>query len=250
MGRDGCAARAYALCGRELVVGTPEGFLPFLKEKGHIVSLVGGGGKTTLMGYLSSCFSKKGFRTVAMTTTKIGRPAYFCRTIEACQAEWTQGRWAICGEAFSERKLCAPSAPMLEALLAHADAVVIEADGAKRMACKAPAAHEPVILAQSDTVMGVAGLDVLGKTVSEACFRAELVQDLLGCGPQHVLSPDDLAQILLSEKGARKMVENREFYAVLNKCDDDQRLQAGVEVLRALEKRGHTKAILTCFPDA
>ena len=46
-----------------------EAQFPFLAEKGHVVSLVGGGGKTTLLYQLSAHCARKGWRVLAATTT-------------------------------------------------------------------------------------------------------------------------------------------------------------------------------------
>lgn len=77
-------------------------------------------------------------------------------------------------------KLTAPPQAQLERWMTLADIVLIEADGAKRMPCKAPAAHEPVLLPQCDTVLAVAGLSALrhplrgGLFPGRACRRAAL----------------------------------------------------------------------------
>ena len=64
-----------------------------------------------------------------------------------------------------------------------ADAVFLEADGAKGLPCKAPAAHEPVLLPQSDILLAVAGLSALGRPLEQVCFRAPLAAALLGVAP-------------------------------------------------------------------
>ena len=51
-----------------------ESCFPFLTEKGHIVSLVGGGGKTTLMYAMASCCARKDWKVLAATTTHIMKP--------------------------------------------------------------------------------------------------------------------------------------------------------------------------------
>ena len=51
-----------------------EAQFPFLAEKGHVVSLVGGGGKTTLLYQLSAHCARKGWRVLAATTTHIRQP--------------------------------------------------------------------------------------------------------------------------------------------------------------------------------
>ena len=43
--------------------------LPFLGETGHVISLVGGGGKTTLLYALARHYSAQGQRVLVSTTT-------------------------------------------------------------------------------------------------------------------------------------------------------------------------------------
>ena len=49
--------------------------LSFLAEKGHIVSLIGGGGKTTLLYAMAAHCARKGWRVLVTTTTHIRQPA-------------------------------------------------------------------------------------------------------------------------------------------------------------------------------
>lgn len=240
-------SRMYRLMDHEAALLPAEACFPFLKERGHVISLVGAGGKTTLMHHLAQRFVQSGMKTVVMTTTKIFRPRQFARTIEECRVFWRNGEYAVCGEEAPEGKLCAPKEAVLHALLEEADAVLIEADGAKCMALKAPAAHEPVILPESDIVIGVAGVQVLGETVEKACFRAQHVQQVLRCGKEHRLTERDVAQILLSPEGTRKSVGERTYYIAINKCDDAAWMDKGAEVARVLESRGHRRTVLLCL---
>ena len=86
--------------------------------------------------------------------------------------------------------------------MAQADAVFLEADGAKHFPCKAPAEQEPVLLPQSDIVLAVAGLSALGHPLKECCFRLEQACMLLGIPPEACLTPELLAQLLASEQAA------------------------------------------------
>ena len=47
---------------------------PFLAEKGHVLSLVGGGGKTTLLYAFARHCAAKGWRVLVSTTTHIRQP--------------------------------------------------------------------------------------------------------------------------------------------------------------------------------
>ena len=116
-------------------------------------------------------------------------------------------------------KLIAPVAELLEHALELCDIAIIEADGAKQMPCKLPAEHEPVLLPVSDIVIAVAGLDALGKSLEEACFRWQLGREIFGSSCNLLFDEAKLVQVLLSEQGSRKAVGDRDFYIALNKCD-------------------------------
>ena len=101
---------------------------------------------------------------------------------------------------------------------------------------KAPAAHEPVLLPQCDTVLAVAGLSALRHPLREVCFRAELAAELL-CVPQDAqLTPELLAKLLASEAGGRKAVGDRSFYVVLNQVDTKEQAALARQVADILKK--------------
>ena len=208
---------------------------PFLAEKGHLVSLVGGGGKTTLLYAMASHCAQKGWRVLMSTTTHILRPE-----------NWL---WAKTDAEIQEGKLTAPPEADLAHWMAQADAVFLEADGAKHFPCKAPAEQEPVLLPQSDIVLAVAGLSALGHPLKECCFRLEQACMLLGVPPEACLTPELLAQLLASEQGGRKRVGSRAFYAVLNQADTPQRQLLGKQTLCVLQERYRVNGVLTQFEE-
>ena len=222
---------------------------PFLAEKGHIVSLVGGGGKTTLLHAMAAHDARKGWRVLASTTTHIQRPKepLLARTNAELAALWTSGNYAVAGAPAPDNKLTQP--PQLERWMAQADAVFLEADGAKHLPCKAPAAHEPVLLPQSDIVLAVAGLSAVGKPLQKVCFRLETACTLLGVPPETILTPELLAKLLADEQGGRKAVGVRHFYAVLNQADTPQRQAAGEKTKELLRARYGVSVVLTTFSE-
>lgn len=205
----------------------------FLRDnKKHIISLVGGGGKTTIMYELAEYYAAAGKNVVVFTTTHIWLPRFGESTAEgarsgayavdmpAVQELWQQGKYAVLGTLEQGTgKLVAPAASLLQEALEECDIALIEADGAKQMPCKLPAAHEPVLLPQSDIVIAVAGLDALGKSLEETCFRWQLGREIFASSCNLLLDEIKLAQILLSEQGSRKAVGTRAYYIALNKCD-------------------------------
>lgn len=223
---------------------------PFLAEKGHVVSLVGGGGKTTLLYAFARHCAAKGWRVLVSTTTHIRQPGENYAADEAALASlWAAGRYAVAGVPAEQGKLTALPPEQLTCWMARADMVLLEADGAKRMPCKVPAAHEPVLLPESDIVLAVAGLSALGRPLREVCFRLEQACALLGTAPGTLLTPELLAKLLASEQGERKLVEDRRFSVVLNQADAPARIAAGEQTLALLRKKYEVQGVLTYFDE-
>ena len=226
-----------------------ETIFPFLAEKGHVVSLVGGGGKTTLLHAMAAHCARRGWHVLAATTTHIQQPpeGLWAQTDAQLEALWAQGRYAVAGTVAPGGKLTMPPPEQLHAWMQRADAVFLEADGAKCLPCKAPAAHEPVLLPESDILLAVAGLSALGRPLQEVCFRLEQAQALLNVPPETVLTPTLLASLLASEQGGRKLASDRRFRAALNQADTPERVRLGRKTQRILHEQFGVESVLTFF---
>lgn len=211
--------------------------------KKHTICLVGGGGKTTVMYELAAAWATCGRKVLVLTSTHILRPAdgSFAADAAAVQNLWQQERYAVIGTPEAATgKLTAPPPGLYNELQPQADVILCEADGSRHLPCKAPAAHEPVLLPDSDMVLAVAGMDALGRQLAQACQRPQLAAELLGCSLDSVIDEQMLAALLLSEQGARKNVGVRAYYIVLNKCDLLKATQQE-EMLRLLVVAGMDK---------
>lgn len=194
----------------------------FTDGKKHTICLVGGGGKTTVMYELAAAWADCGCKVLVLTSTHILQPAdgSFAADAAAVHNLWQQRRYAVIGTLeLDTGKLTLPPQFLYEAMKPQADVILCEADGSKHHPCKAPAAHEPVLLPDSDIVLAVAGMDALGNSLAQACQRPQLAAAFLGCSLDSVIDEQMLAALLLSEQGSRKNVGTRTYYIVLNKCD-------------------------------
>lgn len=194
----------------------------FTDGKKHTICLVGGGGKTTVMYELAAAWAACGRKVLVLTSTHILQPAdgSFAADAAAVHNLWQQRRYAVIGTPeLSTGKLTAPPQFLYEAMQPQADVILCEADGSKHHPCKAPAAHEPVLLPDSDIVLAVAAMDALGNSLQQVCQRPQLAAELLGCSTEKIIDAQMLAALLLSAQGARKNVGTRAYYIVLNKCD-------------------------------
>ena len=109
----------------------------------------------------------------------------------------------------------------LEELCALSDYALIEADGARELPLKAPAAHEPVIPENALLVVAVAGVDGFGKPVSSV-HRPELYAALIGKPLDAPVTPEDAAFVLCHPEGQKKNVRCK-WSALLNQADDAEK---------------------------
>ena len=220
------------------------------KSRQEVVSVTGGGGKTTLIRRLQQECKKLGIPHAVSTTTHMQyeRNAAFLEE-EDLERLLTVGKkehtvWM--GRPVSEMKMKGFSPEFLETVKEAGLWLLLEADGAKCLPLKAPAEHEPVIVPFSTRVIQVYGLDGVGHPIGEVCFRPQSVADILGKSTGDLLSPVDIARLAASPRGGRKAVDARMRYqVVLNKADDEERLRLAVQIADALAEYGCTDVVMT-----
>jgi probable selenium-dependent hydroxylase accessory protein YqeC len=142
-----------------------------------VVSLVGAGGKTSTLFWLAQTLVTGGRRVLVTTTTRMFPPEPKYGATLLIEPTLAQRLAALRG---------LPSTPGIVALFSHfdasqgkvagcepdeidelktlaaADVILVEADGARHCALKAPAEHEPCIPSGSNTVIALSGAEPLG----------------------------------------------------------------------------------------
>ena len=197
-------------------------FIAQLAKRKAALCFVGGGGKTSIMYELAAKLTSLGCKVLVLTSTHIYQPApeVYADSEAAAQKLWQEGSFAVIGTIERDtNKLTPPASALYSALRHQADIVLCEADGAKHLPCKVPAAHEPALLKECDIVLAVCGLDALGKPLAEVVFRTQLAAAMLNVHEKTLLTAPLLARILTNEQVARKNIGSREYYVVLNKCE-------------------------------
>ncbi|MCY3849353.1 MAG: selenium cofactor biosynthesis protein YqeC [Acidimicrobiaceae bacterium] len=173
----------------------------------ELVSLVGGGGKTTVLFALGTQLAG---RVVLTTTTKMGRERMggheplLAPTDEKLLASLRERRVVLAWRAAADHKALGVEPQICDCWFGLADHVVVEADGSRRMPFKAPLDYEPVVPSETTTLVACVGAAALGAVISEGCQRPERVAAIAGCSPEDQLTPQRLAAVLLSDQGSRK----------------------------------------------
>jgi probable selenium-dependent hydroxylase accessory protein YqeC len=221
---------------------------PFLNEKGHIISLVGAGGKTTLMFLMAKYCADNGMKVLVSTTTHIIKPtdgSYVDNDIDKARTLWNNSKYVTVGLDAPNGKISMLPQTKLDEFVGEADITFLEADGSKHMPIKVPAENEPVIIPQSDIVIAICGMTCLGKPLKDVCFRLNQAESLLGKSPTQNIDKSDIIKILTSENGSRKNVGDRDYYMILNQCDNKAIIQEAEKIIDQVKNKGFKNIIAT-----
>lgn len=215
----------------------------------EIISLTGGGGKTTVIRRLQKeCMERKIFHGVSTTThMQYGENESFLgsTSLESFLEIYEKTGTVWMGEPISERKMKGFPEAFYRRLIQKGAWLLLEADGAKCLPVKVPERHEPVILPESTLVCNVYGLDGLGKPIGEICFRSHLAAQVLGKKETENLDAEDLIFLADSLAGGRKQVEKRPYHVILNKADTKERIAAALEIGSRIANMGNAQVHIT-----
>lgn len=180
------------------------------------VALVGAGGKTSTLWRLADSFDGKVVITTSthISTDQVERAdsnIYIESILDLHHINWAElpRVTSITGPVVDGNRLQGLTVNECEYLFEcsrkNEFSVIVEADGARMLPLKAPAAHEPVIPAGIDVVIVVAGLSGLGQPLDErTVFRVEEFGRLSGIAFGQSITADGMAKVLYNPEGGLK----------------------------------------------
>lgn len=181
-----------------------------IKEK-DIVSIVGAGGKTTLMFLLAN--ELKNNKILVTTTTKIYKPkeeeikylGLRHKGYEYLKASTENGIYVYGNYVNSEGKLIGLDLEKLDYLKESFNYMLIEADGSKQKSLKAWNDKEPVIYKGTTKTIGVLSLKAFGMKINnENIHRLKEFLELTRGKINEKVSLDMFINIIFSDKGLFK----------------------------------------------
>jgi CTP:molybdopterin cytidylyltransferase MocA len=173
-----------------------------------VISVVGAGGKTSLIFAWAHELAAAGKNVVITTTTHMYRPE---------RMEEDGIRIVVSDDPERPDKVMAPPVEVLDGFRETADVVLIEADGSRRMPLKWPAPWEPVVPDYTDFTVCVAGLSAIGKKTSDVVYRADELPDRL---KRETVDMNLMHALISSREGGQKGVRG-DFRVFMNQVDDD-----------------------------
>lgn len=192
-----------------------------------LVSIIGGGGKTTTLYQLSKILSRD-HQVLVTSTTAMFRPSltqvseiYF-NELPSFNPDTKSvvGFFSHVHEE-NDQKVKGVEPSVLDAFVIEKSQMVIlnEADGAKHRPIKAHLDHEPVIPEKTNITIIVLGLDGVGKPVSEEwIYRLEKFCEITGAHPGDAIELSHLIRLISDPNGLGKGIPDQsEVILILNK---------------------------------
>ena len=223
-------------------------------EGGGVVSLVGAGGKTSLMFKLAQELSMAGESVLTTTTTKIFEPDpdqsscvivfdSVTKMLDQAQKLIDQHPHitAACDRQPDTGKLIGFSPEAVDVFWeSHLFRwILVEADGAAGRPLKAPADHEPVIPVCTKYLVGIVGLNAVGRSLADPwVFRLERFAELTGISPGSDVTEAAVADVLIHKNGIFKNASAKAVrIAFLNQADTPENRAAGQHIGRLLTEK-------------
>lgn len=224
------------------------------KGSAPVISIAGGGGKTTTAFCLKQGFVDRKEPVLLTTTTHMGRPVGPEVLLEDSETEFQtklkKYGWVIAGMPAEHGKISSMPDEFLEKRIQEKIPLVIEADGARCLPVKMPEAWEPVLHPKTDLFVGVIGLDALGQPLGEICFRRDLAAEFLKKRPDEKMTWKDLARIAAAPEGLMKGTESiRRRLIFLNKAEGKQRIEEGKKIASYLQEKKSGEVFLSSYEE-
>jgi probable selenium-dependent hydroxylase accessory protein YqeC len=179
---------------------------------GDMVSIVGAGGKTTLMFRIAEEL-RRDYKCLVTTTTKIFVPdmeafdfmAVGSNDFRQLREIRKSGIYVYGSGINEEKKLLGISLEMLDREFSYFDFTIVEADGSKRKPVKGWNEGEPVISSRTSRTIGVLSIEALGKVVNDNnVHRVKEFLNITGLEENGIISIEALAGMVFHPKGLFK----------------------------------------------
>lgn len=238
----------YPVCVYDGEMGTPVTSLwqslcygvPSLQAIPHpVIAFVGAGGKTTWIYELAKELRRKGKRVLITTTTKLYRPSRWAvlqNDIEQIRHQLDADGIAVAGIPIGTEKITALNEGALAKARLIADVTLVEADGTRHKPCKVFGPQEPVIPIPCHAICVLMGMNGVGQSLSDACFRFELVP----YEPDTTLTTPILARLLQDYvlSVLERQYQQIPTLPIIHQAGTTTLQDAGKDILRRLGRQG------------
>lgn len=214
----------------------------FRRKNGNapfVVSVVGAGGKTSLIRQMAEEGKNHGLKVLVLTTTHMFAPKRFgCLDAPPEKVGEMLARDGIAAVGHLEEtgKISFQGWEYYRRVTSFAELVLVEADGSKRLPVKVPKEGEPVVPEDTALLPCVAGLSAFGRRAEEVCFRLKQAKALLGADFETIELP--VMKQLMELGYLRPWREKIPAVPVFNQADGEAQRDIGRRLLLDMKEYG------------
>ena len=227
-----------------------------------IISIIGAGGKTSLMFRLAKELENSGKSVLTTTTTKIFMPlpsqspftivgSSIEELVKKSDLRLKQARHFSAGAKYdlATGKLAGFALDSIDQLCQASlfDWIIVEADGARQKPLKSTASHEPAVPRATTHLILMTGLDAIGKPLDEThVHRAKLFSKNTELPLGGTMDEKAMAtSIAIEIKKAGHLSHPSINFVILNKADNPDKINSGEKIAHFLQTNKIIHQIIT-----
>lgn len=225
-----------------------------------VVTLIGSGGKTTLMYYLADQALSGGKKVLITTTTKIyslpqDRECLVLATdfidwLDKLQIRQRSGNYLVTGLSIQGQKIRGIPGDWIDRLAQRGifDLILVEGDGSKQKPLKAPNESEPLIPTSTTLLLPLIGLSGIGKPLTtDTVHRVEQFSWLTGLSYGQEIGIADVFQVYQQPGGydLPNKLTKYQIVPILNQADDQLAEEKAVKLAELFLSSGIEKVFIT-----
>ena len=216
-----------------------------------IITIIGAGGKTSLM-FSASSLLRNDYKVLVTTTTHIYIPDnnLYDKIIMLTDFENENynnilqnnknGVYVIGSHIVNNSKIKGLTFDMLDKITPYFDVVIIEGDGSKEKSLKGWNDNEPVIYPKTTKTIGIVDISSIGIDINEEnIHRVDKFLEIINDYSNNKVNIEHLEKLILNEKGLFKFSKGEKILFI-NKIEDINKRKNALNIIKDIKNENQS----------
>lgn len=216
-----------------------------------IITIIGAGGKTSLM-FSASSLLRNDYKVLVTTTTHIYIPDnnLYDKIIMLTHFENENynnilqnnknGVYVIGSHIVNNSKIKGLTFDMLDKITPYFDVVIIEGDGSKEKSLKGWNDNEPVIYPKTTKTIGIVDISSIGIDINEEnIHRVDKFLEIINDYSNNKVNIEHLEKLILNEKGLFKFSKGEKILFI-NKVEDINKRKNALNIIKDIKNENQS----------
>lgn len=223
----------------------------FKIAKNNIITIIGAGGKTSLM-FSASSLLRNDYKVLVTTTTHIYVPDnnlydeiimlsdFENESYNNILQNNKNGVYVIGSHIVNNSKIKGLTFDILDKIIPYFDVVIIEGDGSKEKSLKGWNDNEPVIYPKTTKTIGIVDISSIGININEEnIHRVRKFLSIINDDLSKNVQPKHLKKVILSENGLFKIYKGEKILFI-NKVENVNNTINALNIIKDIKKENQS----------